>query len=244
VLRLLSAREPFPPVEDALKDPNGLLAASDTLDAERLIEAYRQGIFPWYSPGQPVLWWSPDPRMVLEPQAFTLHKSLLKVLRNKTYEVRCDSAFADVMRACAATPRDGQHGTWITEEVIESYCALHARGLAHSVETWIDGELVGGLYGVALGRMFYGESMFAHVTDASKVAFAHLIFFLQKNGCGMIDCQMKTDHLQSLGACEIPRSAFLRRLRTLIDQPTMTGWRELKRAWSSEEVASTRGGTA
>ena len=170
----LEGDAPFPPLGAALDEPNGLLAAGGELSIERLPTAYRIGIFPWYSAGQPVLWWSPDPRMVVLPYAFAPKRSLAKVLRNKAYEVRCDTAFEAVMRACAGTPRDGQNGTWITEEMIRAYVRLHSAGHAHSMETWIDGELAGGLYGLAIGRMFYGESMFSHSTDASKIAFAHL----------------------------------------------------------------------
>jgi leucyl/phenylalanyl-tRNA--protein transferase len=169
-------------VEVALKQPgpwSRLLAAGDDLSADRLIEAYRQGIFPWFNEGQPVLWWSPDPRMTLVPAEVRVRRSLDKVLRNRCYEVRADTAFVDVMRACAA-PRDGERGTWISEAMISAYSALHRQGIAHSIETWIDGELAGGLYGVALGRMFYGESMFTRVTDASKIALVHLARQLQR----------------------------------------------------------------
>ncbi|HEX4325233.1 MAG TPA: leucyl/phenylalanyl-tRNA--protein transferase [Burkholderiales bacterium] len=221
----------FPPLTRALQEPNGLLAAGGDLTPERLIAAYTRGIFPWYSAPQPILWWSPDPRMVLFPAEFTLRRSLAKVLRNRDYEVRCDTAFERVMRACAATPREGQDGTWITEEILAGYCALHRQGVAHSIETWIDGKLVGGLYGVALGRVFYGESMFAHATDASKIAFSHLVHFLHARGCGIIDCQMRTEHLASLGAREIPRPEFAARLADLTQQPAMQGWGEIARAW-------------
>lgn len=203
---------PFPPLEQALRHPNGLLAAGADLSPFRLLEAYRHGIFPWYSPGQPPLWWSPDPRMVLFPQELKVSRSLTKRLKKTDYEIRSDTAFREVMLACASTPRPGQDGTWIVPEILEGYCGLHAMGYAHSIETWIDGKLVGGLYGVAIGRMFYGESMFHHVTDASKLAFVHLVGHLQKEGFGMIDCQMHTAHLASLGAREIPRNEFARRL--------------------------------
>lgn len=222
---------PFPDPERALRDPNGLLAAGSHLSPARLLEAYRQGIFPWFSDGQPVLWWSPDPRMVLVPAEFAPRRSLLKALRNRNYEIRCDSAFEQVMLACAGTPRPGQDGTWITRSIIDGYCALHEAGLAHSVETWIEGRLAGGLYGVALGRAFYGESMFSHVTDASKIAFAHLVEFLNSRGCGIIDCQMKTEHLAFLGAREVPRRHFLRMLHRLIAEPAMHGWSDMRRAW-------------
>ncbi|MDB5807175.1 MAG: leucyl/phenylalanyl-tRNA--protein transferase [Betaproteobacteria bacterium] len=227
----------FPPLTRALQEPNGLLAAGGDLSPERLIAAYSHGIFPWYSAPQPILWWSPDPRMVLFPAEFAPRRSLAKVLRNRDYEVRCDTAFERVMRNCAATPREGQDGTWITEEILAGYCALHQRGIAHSIETWIDGKLVGGLYGVALGRAFYGESMFAHATDASKIAFSHLVHFLRAQGCGIIDCQMRTEHLASLGAREIPRAQFAACLADLTQQPAMQGWGEIARAWFPGEHA-------
>jgi leucyl/phenylalanyl-tRNA--protein transferase len=208
---------PFPPLSAALKDPNGLLAIGGDLSPQRLLTAYARGIFPWYSPGEPVLWWSPDPRMVLFPEELNITRSLSKRLNKPDYEVRFDTAFRQVMEACASTPRDGQPGTWIVPEMIEAYCRLHALGHAHSVETWIDGQLVGGLYGVAIGRMFYGESMFHHVTDASKLAFVHLVRYLRHHGFGMIDCQMKTEHLARFGAREIPRTAFAMQLNGLIN---------------------------
>ncbi len=209
---------PFPPLAAALREPNGLLAAGGGLSARRLTEAYRLGIFPWYSEGDPVLWWSPDPRMVLFPAELKVSRSLRKALRNRRYEIRGDSDFQAVMKACAA-PRDGQDGTWITPAVIAAYTGLHRLGLAHSVETWIDGELAGGLYGVALGRMFYGESMFSRAGDASKIAFVHLARQLERWNFTMIDCQMKTAHLASLGAREIPRGEFAQRLAGLVDLP-------------------------
>ncbi|MBL8381774.1 MAG: leucyl/phenylalanyl-tRNA--protein transferase [Burkholderiales bacterium] len=225
----------FPPLGAALDDPNGLLAAGGDLAPARLLEAYRRGIFPWYSSGQPILWWSPDPRLVLFPDEFIPRRSLAKVLRNRDYEIRCDSAFETVVRACAATPRPGQDGTWIGEEIVQGYCALHRAGYAHCIETWIDGRLAGGLYGVAIGRAFYGESMFSHATDASKIAFAHLADFLREQACGIIDCQMRTSHLQSLGAREIPRSAFAALLDRLTSMPAMRGWSTLARRWSREK---------
>ncbi len=227
----LEGDAPFPPLSAALDEPNGLLAAGGELTIERLLTAYRSGIFPWYSDDQPVLWWSPDPRMVVLPHTFAPKRSLAKVLRNKAYEVRCDTAFEAVMRACAGTPRDGQNGTWITEEMIRAYVRLHRAGHAHSMETWIDGELAGGLYGLAIGRMFYGESMFSHSTDASKIAFAHLCAFLAEQECGMIDCQMKTDHLASLGGHEIPRAQFVQALDALVRAPAMRGWQQITRRY-------------
>jgi leucyl/phenylalanyl-tRNA--protein transferase len=221
----LDAQDPFPAVSHALREPNGLLAAGADLSVARLIEAYRHGIFPWYSEDQPLLWWSPDPRMVLFPPEFKLSRSLKKRLRRRDYEIRADSAFEKVMRACAE-PRRSQEGTWITAEMIAAYGALHRRRVAHSVETWIEDELVGGLYGVALGRMFYGESMFALANDASKIALAHLVKQLERWNFGMIDCQMKTAHLASFGAREIRRAEFMRKLRELVNYPSRSGeWR-------------------
>lgn len=212
---LLKDGTPFPPVERALHEPNGLLAVGGDLSPARLLDAYRHGIFPWFNEEDPILWWSPDPRMVLFPQEFKITRSLRKTLSKRNFEVRTDSAFEEVMRACAA-PRNGQPGTWIHEEMIASYTALHRRGYAHSVETWMKGELAGGLYGIAIGRIFYGESMFSRRTDASKIALAHLCAQLSRWNFGMIDCQMNTPHLASLGAREIPRAEFVRRLQELI----------------------------
>lgn len=210
----LNEDAPFPPVTQALKEPNGLLAAGGELTSERLLAAYRRGIFPWFSPGDPVLWWSPDPRMVLFPDEFKLSDSLAKILRSGAFEVRTDTAFEQVMRACAA-PRDGQNGTWIDEQMIAAYCTLHRSGYAHSVETWQHGKLVGGLYGVAIGQMFYGESMYSRVSNASKIALAHLT--RQYPSIRMIDCQMHTPHLASLGAKLIPRDEFITRLEALLN---------------------------
>ena len=212
---------PFPPVEGALRMPNGLLAAGGELSPARLLDAYRLGIFPWFNVGEPILWWSPDPRMILIPGEFKISRSLRKTLHNSNYEVRFDTSFEQVMRACAA-PREGQAGTWIHEDMIAAYCALHRMGYAHSVETWMDGELVGGLYGMALGRMFYGESMFSRRTDASKIALAHLARQLERWNFGMIDCQMHTPHLASLGARAIPRAEFIARLQELINCAPVT----------------------
>jgi len=204
---------PFPPVTRA---QDGLLAAGGSLSVERLLAAYQRGIFPWFNEGQPILWWSPDPRMILSPLTFKVSKSLRKTLHSTHYEIRTDSAFEAVMRACAQ-PRQGQAGTWIHEEMIRAYLQLHHMGIAHSVETWIDGKLVGGLYGVGIGRMFYGESMFSIARDASKIALAHLAAQLQRWHFGMIDCQMNTPHLASLGAYEIPRAEFMQRLQELVN---------------------------
>ena len=207
---------PFPPLSQSLGEPNGLLCAGGDLSPARIVDAYRQGIFPWFSAGEPILWWSPDPRMVLFPAEFRISRSLRRTLRAGHYEVRLDSAFPDVIRACAETPRPGQPGTWITAEMQRAYRQLFELGIAHSVEVWVDRRLVGGLYGLALGRMFYGESMFARVSDASKIAAAHLARFLETQGFGMIDCQMNTPHLASLGAREIPRCDFIARLQQLV----------------------------
>jgi leucyl/phenylalanyl-tRNA--protein transferase len=224
---------PFPPIETALAEPegpNGLLAAGGDLSPMRILDAYRQGIFPWFSPGDPILWWSPDPRMVLFPEEFRLSRSLRKRLRRGEFEVRIDTAFRQVMTLCARTPREGQSGTWITRDMITAYTRLHELGCAHSVEAWTTGtpdgdgrkpRLVGGLYGMAIGRMFYGESMFSLATDASKAAIAYLVRFLHQHGYGLIDCQMNTEHLASLGAREIPRAEFLHRLDALATRPAM-----------------------
>jgi len=212
----LGADTPFPPLATALREPNGLLAVGGDLSPRRLLDAYRRGIFPWYSEGDPILWWSPDPRMVLVPGDLRITRSLAKILRNRAYAVRYDTAFDDVMRACAA-PRPGQPTTWITAEMRAAYRRLHELGYAHSVETWIDGELAGGLYGVAIGRMFYGESMFTRVRDASKIALVGLARKLDGEAFGMIDCQMHTEHLARLGAREVPRAEFARRLADLVD---------------------------
>ncbi len=206
----------FPPLEAALREPNGLLAVGGDLSPARLLEAYRHGIFPWYSAGDPILWWSPDPRMVLFPAELNVSRSLAKTLRNKRYEVRFDTAFDEVVDACAA-PRDGEAGTWIVPDMKAAYRRLHALGHAHSVETWIDGRLAGGLYGIAIGRMFYGESMFTRMRDGSKIALVHLVRRLLEQGYGMVDCQMETEHLASLGARPIARAEFAKRLRELVD---------------------------
>lgn len=224
----LGPGDPFPPVERALEEPNGLLAAGADLSEARLLDAYASGIFPWYSAGQPVLWWSPDPRMVLIPAELRIPRSLRKRLARRDYEVRADSVFEEVIRACAE-PRRGQDGTWITEDMAEAYLRLHRSGRAHSVETWIGGTLAGGLYGVELGRMFYGESMFARAPDASKIALAHLVRQLARRDCGMIDCQMKTALLATFGAREIPRREFLRKLAELVK------YRRTGRTWSLDD---------
>jgi leucyl/phenylalanyl-tRNA--protein transferase len=226
MIRWLQSDDPFPPLAAALAEPNGLLAAGGELSTARLIDAYRRGIFPWFNEGQPILWWSPDPRMVLVPQEFKVARSLAKALRNRAYSVRADTSFRAVIEACAQ-PRAEQDGTWISVDMIAAYCALHEMGVAHSIETWIDGELAGGLYGVALGRMFYGESMFTRAPDASKIALAHLARQLARWQFGLIDCQMSTAHLAALGAHEIPRADFVLKLQELVNYPHVPGRWEL-----------------
>ncbi len=239
---------PMPPqlpwleLEDPLPDPAkawgpddpapGLLAAGGTLDAAHLRAAYAQGTFPWYGPGQPILWWAPDPRMVLPVANFRLHRSLRRTLQafraNTACEIRIDHNFLEVITACATKERDGQAGTWIVPEMVEAYTRLHAAGSAHSVETWIDGKLAGGLYCVALGQAVFGESMFAHATDASKIALAALVALCRRQGVAMIDCQQNTRHLASLGAHEISRAQFLSHIQNALDQPALS--------WSFEPV--------
>lgn len=206
----------FPALSDALHEPNGLLAIGGDLSLPRLLSAYQQGIFPWFSDGEPILWWSPDPRMVLFPSELRISSSLKKSISNKGFEVRFNTAFRDVISACSSTLRNGQHGTWITQDIIDAYCRLHQAGYAMSSETWLNGKLVGGCYGVRIGHMFYGESMFHHVTDASKVAFVRLVEHLESMGVELIDCQMRTAHLATLGAREISRKAFISHLSVLI----------------------------
>lgn len=199
----------FPPVEYALREPDGLLAVGGDLAPERILNAYRHGIFPWFSPGQPILWWSPDPRAVLFPEKLKVSRSLRKTINHHTYRVTFDTAFAQVIRSCAETPRRRQDGTWISEEMQQAYIRLHELGYAHSAESWLGDELVGGLYGMRLGRIFFGESMFSRRSDASKVPFVHLVRKLQDDGVVLIDCQVTTEHLLSLGAEEIPRKRFI-----------------------------------
>jgi leucyl/phenylalanyl-tRNA--protein transferase len=221
--------EPLPNATTAIQEPahwRGLVAAGQDLSVARLLEAYRQGIFPWYSEGQPVLWWSPDPRMVLPVDAFRLHASLRKTLRRfrraPNCEVRIDSAFSQVIRHCAERPRPGQSGTWIVPEMVATYEALHQAGYAHSVETWVDQKLIGGLYVVSIGRALFGESMFALQPDASKIALAALVSFARQHGMTWIDCQQNTRHLASLGAREMPRTQFLKGVARDVTQPPPT----------------------
>lgn len=214
----------FPPPEYA--DPSGLLAIGGDLSSERLLEAYRVGIFPWYSADQPILWWSPDPRLVLELGEFKVSRSLRKTLNKKIFKVTFDRAFEEVIRACASVQRLGQSGTWITPEMQEAYINIHGLGFAHSVESWFEGELAGGLYGVSLGKAFFGESMFHRKTDASKVALATLIEKLKSWNFHFIDSQMTTEHMTRLGAKEVPRRIFLKRLNSALRHPTKRGkWR-------------------
>ena len=212
------APEWFPPLEQALEEPPGLLAAGGDLSPARLIAAYRRGIFPWYSPGQPVLWWSPDPRAVLFPEEFHCTRSLAKTLRNGGFTRSLDQDFAAVIDGCAA-PRPASPGTWITSEMRAAYLELHRLGLAHSCEVWRGSELAGGLYGVRLGGVFFGESMFSRERDASKAALAHLVAVCQRNNLAVIDCQLPSRHLESLGSRSIPRSQFQQLLREHVEAP-------------------------
>ena len=215
----LEAGDAFPPVQqawDARTPAPGLLAAGGALDPDSLIRAYSHGIFPWFSDGQPTLWWSPDPRMVLKVADFRVHASFRKTLRrfarDPDCEIRVDTAFRAVIQACAHSPRQGQAGTWILPEMVDAYCALHAQGRAHSVETWVHGNLVGGLYCVALGKAVFGESMFSRASEASKIALAALVCFCRHQGITQIDCQQNTPHLASLGAREVSRAAFIEKM--------------------------------
>ena len=217
--------QPFPHPDRALTEPDGLLAAGGNLTPRRLLRAYRMGIFPWYSADQPILWWSPDPRLVLLPECLKVSRSLRKTLRKGLFAITADTAFEQVVAACAG-PRQGEPGTWITSEMFRAYCRLHRLGHAHSIETWQQGELVGGLYGVSLGRVFYGESMFSWISDASKIALVELAAQLQRWEFAVIDCQVTTAHLLSMGAVDIPRSSFLQLLECYCPQPSQPGpWR-------------------
>ncbi len=214
----------FPPLETALREPNGLLAAGGDLRPERLLAAYRHGCFPWYQEGQPLLWWSPDPRTVLFPDELHVSRSLRKRMRNGDYRVTFDKAFAEVIQGCAG-PRSYADGTWITTPMQDAYVRLHEMGVAHSVEVWQQGQLVGGLYGLAMGELFFGESMFSRATDASKVGFVTLVERLREWGFALIDCQMPTRHLESFGARNIPRAAFAEALAMHLDRPSAADWR-------------------
>lgn len=214
----------FPPLETALREPNGLLAAGGDLRPERLLAAYRHGCFPWYQEGQPLLWWSPDPRTVLFPDELHVSRSLRKRMRHGDYRVTFDKAFAEVIQGCAG-PRSYADGTWITTPMQDAYARLHEMGVAHSVEVWQQGQLVGGLYGLAMGELFFGESMFSRATDASKVGIVTLVERLREWGFALIDCQMPTRHLESFGARSIPRAAFAEALAMHLDRPSAADWR-------------------
>jgi leucyl/phenylalanyl-tRNA--protein transferase len=227
-IKWLRTNSPFPSPRDFVQDdpelPDGLIAISDSINENRLIAAYRQGIFPWYSKGQPVLWWCTSPRMVLETSHIKISKSLHKKIRqvqtNPDWEIKIDTSFQMVMELCANTQRKAQDDTWITTEIIDSYVTLHHLGIAHSVEMWYQNELVGGLYGINLGKMMYGESMFTRVTDASKIALTALCAWCATVGIRLIDCQQETHHLGSLGAQPIPKNEFLDWIESQIDLPT------------------------
>tara|TARA_B110000914_G_scaffold58381_1_gene50612 strand:+ start:236 stop:955 length:720 start_codon:yes stop_codon:yes gene_type:complete len=211
----------FPPTEEAEGD--GLLAVGGDLTKERLLAAYSKGVFPWYEAGQPILWWSPDPRLVLIPEELKISRSLRKALRKQQFEIRFDSAFQQVIKACADVRTQQGEGTWIIPEMQQAYTELHQDGFAHSVESWLDGELAGGLYGISLGQCFFGESMFSTRNDSSKVALVALVEFSKQVGIKMIDCQMTTSHLLSLGAREIKRKVFLQNLKIHLEEPTLKG---------------------
>jgi len=214
---------PFP----ELADPSGLLAVGGDLSPERLLLAYQYGIFPWFNPDEPFLWWSPDPRLVLFPEKLKVKKSMRPILNQGRFRITYDRAFGQVIRACKTTPREGQDGTWITPDMVEAYEELHRLGFAHSVEAWQGEELVGGLYGISLGDCYFGESMFAHVSNASKAAFITLVRDLQEDGIGLIDCQTPTEHLMSLGAEKMKRKPFLDLLENSVEAPTRRGdWGE------------------
>ena len=225
MIPLLGVNDPFPPVHFALDDPNGLLAAGGGLSVARLLDAYARGIFPWFNDGDPVLWWCPDPRTVLPTDAVHISRSLRRRLRRRDYEITMDRAFAEVIRACAE-PRRDDGGTWLIPSMMRAYQRLHDAGAAHSIEVWVEGQLVGGLYGVSLGRMFYGESMFSRRTDGSKIAIVTLAAQLTRWGFPIIDCQMPTAHLITLGATEMPRRSFVRTVERLVKEPPMPSpWR-------------------
>ena len=215
----------FPDIDDALTDPNGLLALGGDLSEARLLAAYRQGIFPWFDENQPILWWSPDPRCVIDPTSFSPSRTLAKRIRKADFELRIDDAFSQVIDCCQL--RLGDQETWITGEMKTAYIKLHDSGFAHSFECYINDNLCGGLYGLSIGNLFFGESMFHHVTDASKLAFAGLMKTMANAGCPMVDCQLPNRHLLSLGAVELPRNAFLQIINTNIDKPSID-WSQLR----------------
>ena len=214
-------RHIFPDPEQA--EPSGLLGVGGDLDPRRLLLAYQMGIFPWFSAGQPILWWSPDPRMVLDTAELRVQRSLAKRIRQQRYRITLDTSFEAVITACGEVPRPGQDGTWITDEMRDAYVSLHDLGFAHSVEAWKGDELVGGLYGVTIGGLYCGESMFAHAPDASKVAFVHLVRQLTRWGFPLVDCQIHTPHLERFGAREIPRAEYLERVEELVQRPHRAG---------------------
>lgn len=225
MIPFLDTDDPFPPPELALQQPNGLLAAGGDLSPSRLLDAYAQGIFPWFGREDPLLWWSPDPRMVLYVRELKIARSLRRTIRSGRFRVTMDTAFADVISGCAE-PRPGQDGTWITPEMHSAYCRLFEMGYAHSVEAWTGDHLAGGLYGVSLGRMFFGESMFTRESDASKVGFVHMVAQFARWKMPLIDCQMPTSHLASLGAREIPRAVFLDQVSQLVQESApLRPWR-------------------
>lgn len=218
MIPFLGPADPFPPIDEALDDPDGLLAAGGTLDVKRLVDAYQRGIFPWFNEGDPILWWSPDPRTVLRPDRVHVSHSLRKRLKKQQFFLSIDQAFARVLDGCAA-PRTTEIGTWLSAPMRRAYTSLHAANLAHSVEVWMDGELAGGLYGVAIGRMFFGESMFARRTDASKIAMVRMCAQLERWQMPLVDCQLETGHLMSLGAEPMPRRRFIAEVRRLVAEP-------------------------
>ena len=237
MIPFLRPRDPFPPVSKALRSPNGLLCAGADLSPERLVDAYAKGIFPWFSEGEPILWWSPHPRMVLFPEELKVSRSLRRAVTRGDFETRFDTAFREVIAACAA-PRDGQPGTWIVPDMVRAYTRLHELGYAHSVESWKDGELAGGLYGLLLGGAFFGESMFTREPDASKVALVKLVGRVKALGVRVIDCQQATRHLASLGAREIPRREFAQLLAESIQcRPTGRRWPATEEAWQSSTTS-------
>ena len=245
MLHWIDDTAPLPPTGLALgagSDAPGLLAAGGSLSPQRLEEAYRHGIFPWFGPRQPVLWWSPDPRMVLFTDEFRLPRSLAKTLRRcvrtSACRVHIDRAFDEVIQACADAPRQGQHGTWIVPAMVQAYASWHKLGRVHSFETWVDGELAGGLYGVAIGRMFFGESMFAWRSDASKIALAALLCFCRHHGVRLIDCQQNTEHLARFGARELGRTDFEQRLSLALDAPDIADWTYDESMWMQLDLPS------
>jgi len=218
---LISKEVTFPPPQ--LSSPDGLLAIGGDLSRERLLRAYKKGIFPWFSEGEPIMWWSPNPRFILYPEEIRISRSLKKTIKKGIFQVTMDQAFERVIIGCAGVLRQSQTGTWIVKDMIDAYCKLHASGFAHSVEAWKDGNLVGGLYGVSLGRCFFGESMFAVKSNASKVAFVKLVEFLRRHAFSMIDCQITTDHLARFGAKEVPQHHFMNQLERALREPTIRG---------------------